>query len=421
MPEVGYDQDPQHKQDTGTPGINLENFSDEQLGALQAMLDAARGGRNVPSGPDAAVSTDNESGPSINDTVDNPDATPTVVNGSTPDQQTNPTDTAAAQAPEAPRVSRRTLLWGLGAAVVGGGVVATVLANRPQQAPTGPAPATPRPTPTVSETPQPTPSETTTGPEAGSQMEMAQELLGIKNAEFNAMPLSLRHRAVDGRYVDIVSGFTDATLYFPYIAGRKPYTEEVGKFAAAEGKDLYDFNPVDIASLVGLGETTDNRQASAQDILNQLTFARAVAWGQVEAPLTRQLNPNTAANMVSGYYFDPKSSDAQDMIAELQRSKTMRVFGPESYTKPGHVTSSGALYTRTFDDPGIGRLDYKVINYNLGNGNLYKIVTPVTTEFTGPDPRGVKGSIATLSITKWLVLKEGTGTEDIYGRLKHFS
>lgn len=420
MSELRYDHGPQHKQDTGTPGINLENFSDEQLGALQAMLDAARGGRNEPSGPDTAVSTNNESGPSINDTVDDPDATPTVVNGPTPDQQTDSTDTAAAQAPEAGRVSRRTLLWGVlgvgGATALGGGLF---FANRPQQAPTGPAPTTPQPTPTVSEIPQPTPSETTTGPEAGSQMEMAQELLGSKNAEFNAMPLSLRQRAVDGRYVDIVSGFTDETLYLPYIAGRKPYTEEVGKFAAAEGKDLYDFNPVDIASLVGLGEASDNKQASAQDILNQLTFAKAVAWGQVETPLTRQLDPNTAANMVSGYYFDPKSSDAQDMIAELQRSKTMKVFGPESYTKPGHVTSSGVLYTNTFDE--LGRLDYKVINYNLGNGNLYKIVTPVTTEFTGPDPRGVKGSIATLSITKWLVLKEGTGTEDIYGRLKHFS
>lgn len=405
MTEVRPDTEQQQDSDPKKPSIDPTEVTPELFAQFQAFL--------------AQQAAQSEGTDAVTPETPTQESTPTSEVTLTETQ----THTEAPEKDQGKGFSRKaialtlSIVAGVAATVWG----ATAFANRSSSGPiaTASAPANPTPAPTTTETQQPTPSETATTPEGTSQMEMAQELLGSENAEFNAMPLSLRQRAVDGRYNDIVSAFTDETLSYPYIAGMSPYTEGVGKFAAPEGKDLFDFNPVNIASLVNGGEAPDNAQASAQDILNQLTFARAAAWGQVETPMTRQLDQNTAANMVSGYFYDPKSRGAQDMIAELERSKTIKIFGPESYTKPDHVTNSSVLRTHTFD--GLGNLPYKVINYNLGDGKLYKIVTPVTTEFTGPDPRGVKGDIVTLSITKWLVLQEGTGTEDINGRLKHIS
>lgn len=412
---------PDTHQDPGESPENLILALERQRAAgeistdeyLQAVTAIAQRGTSTPTNPpeDGEATTY----PASNDSAEGWQPVPATNGG---DQvQASPNDQEITQT-QKPRLSRRGLL--IGAGIVGaagvGGIVANSLfasAGKPsssqsssEDTPTGAS---------TSDTQQPSTPNTEPVPEKKSQWDKAQDILSEDTATFNTLPLSYRQLAIDGKFCDLVGNYSDprGRLAYPYMADRKnPYTKTDKKFAGGEDKDLIEFDPAYIA------ESSDNKEATAQDILNQLTFAKAAAWGQVKEPMSMRLDRNTAANMVSGYFYEPQSDQAKAMIAEIMDSSAIKIFDSKSYVGAADIISSSELLVHTFDEHG--RLEYKVINYSDGNGRRYQIVTPVETEFTGPDIGG-SGEIKTYNITKWLVLREGEGTENTQGHLKHLS
>lgn len=415
------------QQGTQKSSIDFSNLSANDLQALEEYLTAQRRSLEGNEGSEAdstMTPSDSESGtPVAQSTEDNLDSRTVVNSPGLDNRRTDPTDTAAPQSAEKPRISRRTLLWGavVGAGVVGGGITAAVLANQPRQTPTSPASADRTPTPSASDTPRPSPTETGTDPETtpakSADMVMAETDLNGKNSRFNTLELTDRQRAIDWMLIRLV---TEAPQSGPLISGTRYNGKPVRTFAPDvwQRKDLLDYSPVAIAINPDSKER-DNREVSAPEILNQLAFAEAAAWGQLQDPPSPALDQNRAANMVSGLFYDPNSAAARDMREQLQRSRDIKLFGPESYAHNNDINGEPSdLLNHTFDK--YGNLDYRVINYNIGKGDQYVIVTPVETEFTGIDPEG-SGKIVTTKITKWLILKRGPGTENTLGRLTHLS
>lgn len=328
--------------------------------------------------------------------------------------------------PPMPRRKFFGILGGAVAAAAGVGTVAYV-ANRPKQQ------VTTTPVDDESSDTNTSPSAPTT-PEAQKTLESDQDaadkLIARDHTDFIDPEQTSRkdqQLAVDGVMAKEMLGGAETDPYIQLtfdketgetIADKSPLAAAAkramdNKQRVANGQEpLERPTPQDILDDLG----------GAQAILDQVLFQYNNVFGQIVSADDREhLDQNKGANMISGLYYDPKGPEAKWLKETLVDNQTsIDHYGTKYRWIVQDDEGKGASdRVRTHDFYGNGeQLPYIVINFkNESKDTRHVVLTPVETTFTGQDPYGGLNDLMTFEITKWLIVAEGDGMENIDGKL----